>query len=575
MQPALSNGQSTDHRRGQVLVIFSLFLVVLILTTALAVDYGSWLKFRRDYQNAADAAALAGSSFLTRPIDPGKRTLARQAAWTSLRDQLGLTSVNPITAGASDTPTATPVVSNDYRMWVSTPPVATGPGRYPGARTAPDDRTIFVWVEHDNPAYFSRIAGIGSKNMAAWATAGVFPNRFAVITLRRPGEAGPSTAEDILLAGNNSGLEVISGDVGGNWGMRLNAGSHLWLRGQGNNDADVYLTNYVSCGSSCWNVGQISSGDNGTPANVNKDAQPLPGFIDDPNFPLPTAISGAPATAQSPALPIGDLAGSVDVRNGGPNAAPGGATRDAGGVLRCDPTSPRIGPGFYSSIQVRQGKCLILDPVARHTSTSAAIPDVATPLLPGQMPGVFYVNGSIDVATDAMIVGDGVSVFIRPAAGLPGGNRLLASGGASVDLNSGFTPGLGQDRKRGAWTTSGLSTWSCDASMSCTYNTALNSQPEHVGVALYVIKRVQFNPSVPTDDNTDVIKINADASLTWSGVTYAPHDNVELSGQPGHNGIGQLVSWTFKFAGGTDVRQEYDGLDRSTPRLIEPTLGQP
>jgi len=110
--------------------------------------------------------------------------------------------------------------------------------------------------------------------------------------------------------------------------------------------------------------------------------------------------------------------------------------------------------------------------------------------------------------------------------------------------------------------------------MVCTYNTALNSQPEQVGVALYVIKRSQYS-SVSVDNNSDVIKVNSGAGLAWQGITYAPHDNVNLSGQPGHDGIGKIVSWTFKFAGGTNVRQTFDGLDQSLPRLLEPTLGQP
>ena len=76
--------------KGQVLVLFALFLVVLIGATAITVDYGTWLKVRRDYQNVADAAALAGGGFLSRPIDNTKRTQARRAAWDSLNSQLGL-----------------------------------------------------------------------------------------------------------------------------------------------------------------------------------------------------------------------------------------------------------------------------------------------------------------------------------------------------------------------------------------------------------------------------------------------------------------------------------------------------
>ena len=88
-----------------------------------------------------------------------------------------------------------------------------------------------------------------------------------------------------------------------------------------------------------------------------------------------------------------------------------------------------------------------------------------------------------------------------------------------------------------------------------------------------MIKRSQY-AAVAADDNSDVIKVNAGGGLGWRGITYAPHDNVTLEGQPGHDGVGQLVSWTFKFAGGTKVTQTYEGPEDGTPFLIEPRTGQ-
>ena len=108
---------------GQVLVIFALFLVVLIGATAIAIDYGSWLKVRRDYQNIADAAVLAGSVYLTRPVDGTKQAQARLAAWKSIEDQLGLT-LDEAGLSVSNTAVGTPVTSGGFRLWVSTPPSA-------------------------------------------------------------------------------------------------------------------------------------------------------------------------------------------------------------------------------------------------------------------------------------------------------------------------------------------------------------------------------------------------------------------------------------------------------------------
>ena len=98
------------RERGQVVALFALFLVVFLGFAALTIDYGSWLKVRRDYQNVVDSAVLAGSGFLSRPIDPTKRVQARRAAWESINNQLGLGLSNGQlnTLQASNTPAGSP-----------------------------------------------------------------------------------------------------------------------------------------------------------------------------------------------------------------------------------------------------------------------------------------------------------------------------------------------------------------------------------------------------------------------------------------------------------------------------------
>lgn len=240
----------------------------------------------------------------------------------------------------------------------------------------------------------------------------------------------------------------------------------------------------------------------------------------------------------------------------------------AGSELKCLPDSPRIGPGYYTDITVRGGECLILDPTMRHTSVSA-VPDVQFPVPATQLPGIFYIDGTIDVKGGAMIVGDGVTLIMRPG----GSNKLNVLAGGIVDLNRGKTPG-GTAMKLGAWTTLGASTFAWNAGLGqWQYNSSLDADTRNVGMALYIIKRSQYT-SVDPDDNSRVITINAGAGLAWRGITYAPHDNVTLEGQPGHDGVGQLVAWTFKFAGGTKVTQAYEGPEDGVPFLIEPRTGQ-
>jgi Flp pilus assembly protein TadG len=575
MLTKLDSSAPERRQHGQALVIFSLFLVVLMATTGLAVDYGTWLKARRDYQNAVDPAALAGAALLTRPDTTAKRIAARTAAWDDLNRSLnlGLNSGLITSYSNGDTPAAGQTVGA-FTIWVSTPPVNAGTA-YPGAVTSSSARAMFVKILRANDAFFARVVGITSRTIDAWATAGTFPGKFAVITLRQNGQAPSSVSADITLNGSGTTLEVINGDVGGNWNMKLNSGSQLWLRGAADNDADPYLIDYTSCGNSCWSLGQVNSGPNGYPSNVQKAVLQLPGVIPDPNYALPTGITTPPTapTVGGP-VPLGDPSGSccaksnpgsVDIGGGSDN--PPGGTSTVGGVLTCDPTSPRIGPGYYTKITVESGKCLILDATMRHTSVVSSPADVATAVPQSQLPGVFYVNGDININNNAMIVGDGVTIVQLPGSG----NRMTVSSGGVLDLNRGMTPG-GTHQRLGAFLRDGTQTYTWNGS-AWVYNSSLESNPTTAGMAIYIVKRAQYS-SVASDDNSNVINITSGSGLAWDGVTYAPHDNVTLSGQPGHDGVGQLVSWTFTFSGGTNVKQTYVGPDSSIPYLIEPRVGQ-
>jgi hypothetical protein len=60
----LSSTTSRSDERGQILVLFAGGLLALLLIAALAFDVGMMLVERRDEQNAADAAALAGARYV-------------------------------------------------------------------------------------------------------------------------------------------------------------------------------------------------------------------------------------------------------------------------------------------------------------------------------------------------------------------------------------------------------------------------------------------------------------------------------------------------------------------------------
>lgn len=75
----MSSTTDRSRERGQVLVLFAGGLIALLIVAALAFDVGMMLVERRDEQNAADAAALAGARFVL-TSEPDAEAAARQLA---------------------------------------------------------------------------------------------------------------------------------------------------------------------------------------------------------------------------------------------------------------------------------------------------------------------------------------------------------------------------------------------------------------------------------------------------------------------------------------------------------------
>jgi len=525
-----------DRERGQTLAVFAIFLVVLLGSTALAVDYGSWLNARRTYQNVVDAAVLQGSVLLERPVDFNKQLNARRATWQSINDQLALGLPDGVLDGfaASDTPVGSPETPGDYRIWVSTPPLG-GPGGY-GGNYSGSNRVMFAWIDRENSAFFSRILGIGDQRISAWATSGSFPNRFAVITLRKSTEAGPNNTQDIAINGTGTRLKVIDGDVGGNWSMRVNGnGARLQIASTTGDVYGLYLTQQIPSGPNSWTSNQLVDGA-GNPAPATFHAE-----VADPNYPSPCvdfSVAGCLVDR-----------GSVTITGQAKNA-------DGSCSVAAD-NSNRLAPGRYDSIQIQNGKCAVLDPTYLPVS--------------GKNNGIYYITDEVDLNNDSLLVGDGVTLVFAS-----GSNFIVQGGaggnGAVVTLNRGDTAWNplasacgGLACKYGAWTTLGDLTWTVgDSPLPAVHGTPSN--PFARGLAVYVQRSANLTQTV--------IGFQAGAGLDYRGLIYAPTDNVQLSGQPSHNDIGQLVAWTVFFSGGTEIEQTWDGPDSNTPVLLEPRLGQ-
>ena len=576
-----------DEKRGQILVMFGLGMIVFLGFAALTVDIGFLLVTQRSYQNAADEAALAGAVYLTRPIsDPcaddvsgtaTKHDCARAAAWRFLDADLDLVIDDAFidsTLRGSSTPeegrlVATNAAGPEYRLWVSTPPIDAGLSS--SMSTVGDsNQVLFVRVDRVRSPFIAGVLGIGDLNVSSWATAGIFPNRWAVITLRRGQggaqiDSGPANATDMVIAGSGSSLVVRNGDVGGNFGLKMpGSGSRIILDG-GPDEANVYLKDHLPCSSSaCWSSGQIVD----TMGNA-QDARKLPSFVADPNYLPPTGLNAnAPNGPMDNPSPLLDIPRSPNIPASGPNRddvvirnSDPGSVAGAG----CSSDSPVLGPGWVQDVTIAGSKCLILRGDVFRTDMYDPATEQDVPLT--QMPGILYVTGQIRVGNDALIVADGVTIVIRP----DGSNgQFTPTSGGSMDINRGNSD-LGVVQKLGGWTTKGVTSYT-SASGRWVYDSSLESNPtlNGVGIALYVLKATQVPFSL--GNGTDVIKVSSGSGLAWNGVTYAPNDNVKISGQPNHDGIGQLISWTFTFDGGVQVTQTFDGPGDGPPFLIEPCV---
>jgi len=521
--------------RGQTLAIFALFLVVLLGISAVAVDYGTWLLSKRNYQNISDAAALNGVALLTRPVadqctvGKTKAVCAREAAWTSVKEQLNLPGLVVATQGAANTAQASPYTEAGYSIWVDTPPNAAGT-KYPG--TYADNNHIFVRVERINQTFFGRILGQADPVVTAWSTAGLLANRFAVVALC-PKSAHTSDcpqAQDIKIAGNNTSVQVVDGDVGSNWGFTVTSGTAPGLLLPG--DSHAYFIDYNTCSNSTWRCPPATLGgiqDGGSPAS-SKPAQQLVVPATDPAYPLPTWIDDH--TTAVPDQP--DFNG---------NSA-GNPVNPTQGNVSCDVTSTHLPPGTYDKIIVKKG-CVVLD--------------ATKDLKAGQRPGVFRIKTKFDLGNDAFIIADGVSIFFDSTVSFSVGN------GAGLVVNN---DNVAPNHRLGAWTTAGFAPWSVCGTDGCvpTYSTNIDG----IGMAFYIRPRSDGNPTtifnMSTGGNT--------SGLAFRGALYGPKDAVGIGGNNGQSSAGIIVAWTITYNGTTTLTQIYEGPADERPFLVEPTLGQ-
>ncbi len=153
---------------GQILVIFTGMLVVLILVTGLVVDGGSAFLSRRDSQNASDIGALAGTKRLADYYVHGAAFTVSDNAYTAILTRM---NQNGCTAASSCTWTARYEGPRSGATFADLGPVGPNDTTVPGAVSGQKAMGVKVNVAKTAPTYFLGVMGQSSWNINTTATA--------------------------------------------------------------------------------------------------------------------------------------------------------------------------------------------------------------------------------------------------------------------------------------------------------------------------------------------------------------------------------------------------------------------
>ncbi len=500
-----------DTSRGQAIVLFALFLIVLLAITALAIDVTNAYATRRFYRAVADASSLAGAQDLqttTRAITSANRAGAREHALQVLIDRLGASGPPPagpcngnVTNYSADFNDCD-LPGTPYRITIETPShtcVACDLGRA-------------VQVTVRNPTFslsFARLLGFSTWNVDSTSVAGLtFSSKYALITLRPPNPLPNGLdqyRQDIDVDGTNTRLNILAGDVGTNTSAVTNAGGRITLA------SGYYIDHIDDITPDPWYQDPVT----GEPVG-----RLITNLILDPQYPFPTRTGAVTYANQA--------AGEDPACTGAPtgvDALPAGAV--------C------YKPGIYSrNFNVQSGDVAYLESnIGGATGPS----------------GAFFFDQGIDVRQNSKLLGGLISNQRGVVLVVPQAQTATLNAADAVWLNKGGSACSSNScRALPALDASGAE-MKTPAGLVITFEV----KPGPADLAACFSGTTPLACSRSPEPNT--LRMPGNGQLFVAGVIYAPSDNVTINGDnSGQTGVvGQIVSWTIKYAGGAELNQEY------------------
>lgn len=389
---------STTERRpedGQILVLFAGAIVTLLLIAALVFDVGMMLVERRDQQNAADAAALAGARFVL-DDENAARTAARRIALLN-----GFDDADP---------------SEVVNIYI--PPIH---GRYAGF-----PGFIEVQIEGTRPSIFGGMVGRSTWPVGAYAVATndqdlTFP--FSMLALN------PTACKAIAVSGGGV-VEAYANIQANSNGADCGTGDPIGFSRTGGATINVYAPD-----ATCRVVGEFQDAGSGPPLGPPNSCT-----VAENSFALPDPLRNLPAPAMpglAPAMvPVGHTTAP-------PSRCPGAT---GGGAPRTTQTQPcDVGGNGAAYRDLSWILSPGLYPAGLHVSNGA------TAYL---LPGIYWIGGggvdvggggsiiTIATASDATpLVANSTCAQATTTAGLCGGvmfynSKLPTAAGGPWILNS-------------------------------------------------------------------------------------------------------------------------------------------
>ncbi len=513
-------------------------VVVFLGMAALAIDVSRKYADLRFERRAGDAASLAGGQDLqvpgTKSVTSAEQVKARTHALTTLTDELGATGTG---TGQCD-PTLGDMVDCEllgtpYHVWIKTPAPSCTRG---GTSTCDPIHSVQVTVR--NPTFqtsFARVLGQTSWDVATTSVAGLdFGKSYAIITLRPPKRSGATFIINDIDIDGGSVVNVIQGDVGTNSNMEYSGtGSILNLQPEYNM---FYYPGSPPAGPS-W-------GSN--PAGLT-----LGTLIKDPLYRYP-AMTGSVGTA-----PTYD-----DARTSQYATLP--AVERADTDPSCAAEVAKVPPAyaFMASQAANTIYCFNPGVYQSGSGTKNATITIGTGDVGLLKPGAYYLKSGMNIS--GRIIGGyqaalpGVALmFDETGPGNCSTCILSGNNALTIALNAGtrFPPGAAGVAATAAldWDNQKVETSGPSSPIPPLIMTLLVNKD----VTCFVPTSAPFwEPAGCNAGKDKTLNIAGGGSLALEGVQYAPTDNVEIHGGSTGNGqVGQIISWTLFYSGGTQINQ--------------------